>query len=226
MCLTCKLYQQMVASAIESTTQMRLPSRQSLYHQEVWNLGHPGQSRKCTRELLDCSFRQGLYCVAKPTEAFDSQEDLILNKFAHKPNKFSDKASEACWQDTLRCKKDEQFKTACKRSCLMLNWKGMVHYGITVRTPCKYFIMWQEGQLLRWWTTLERTAKVNLSVSALQDARSGRAEYLESILKVVCRCFEAISKVIWRHSVDILKVFWRYPVGILKVFRKYFESIL
>ena len=139
MCLTCKLYQQMVASAIESTTQMRLPSRQSLYHQEVWNLGHPGQSRKCTRELLDCSFRQGLYCVAKPTEAFDSQEDLILNNFAHKPNKFSDKASEACWQDTRFCKIDKHFKHVCKRSCLMSRRKGKAQYGIAVRTPCMYF---------------------------------------------------------------------------------------
>ena len=177
MCLTCKLYQQMVASAIESTTQMRLPSRQSLYHQEVWNLGHPGQSRKCTRELLDCSFRQGLYCVAKPTEAFDSQEDLILNNFAHKPNKFSDKASEACWQSTLKCKTDEQFKTACKRSCLMSNWEGMVQYGIAVRTTCKYFYKVTGGPIPEMVNDPGKDCEGEpIGKCALQDARSGRAK--------------------------------------------------
>ena len=60
MCLTCILDQQMMTSALASATQTMLPSRQLLALQDVWNLGHPGQSMKCTRELLDCGFGQGL----------------------------------------------------------------------------------------------------------------------------------------------------------------------
>ena len=77
--------------------------------------------------------------AAKQAEEFDSHQDLIVNNFLNKPNKFSDKASEACWQDTRFCKIDKHFKHVCKRSCLMSRRKGKAQYGIAVRTPRMYF---------------------------------------------------------------------------------------
>ena len=61
-----------------------------------------------TGDLLDCGFGQGLYCVAKPTEEFDCQDDLIVNCFANRPNNFSDNANagNAYCRDTHKCKTD------------------------------------------------------------------------------------------------------------------------
>jgi len=94
----------------------------------------------------DTGFGQGLYCVAKPTEAFRSKDDLIVNNFANKPSNFSDRAAiPVCQSPGLqqeasalkkKCASDEVFKDNCTRTCLMAKRRGSVDYGVMVRAPC------------------------------------------------------------------------------------------